>query len=111
MRNFFSNEGLPIRVSREKTGASGQVWTYFTYDRAGHVTSESEPTTSGTYDAVFNSTSLYHKRINFYDVAGNLISTVNRRGDTITMTYDRLNRLSQRNVPLTSVEAGLLPNS
>ncbi|HET7461048.1 MAG TPA: RHS repeat-associated core domain-containing protein [Longimicrobium sp.] len=64
------------------TDAKSQVYR-FTRNVLGWVVSETDPRNSSIADA--------------YDRAGNLTSTTNRRGQTVTLAYDSLNRLTTRN--------------
>lgn len=59
--------------------------TRWVYDRAGRVIKEI------AHDGMADST--------VYDPAGNPVRVITRRGDTLTMEYDALNRLKKRRIP------------
>jgi RHS repeat-associated protein len=89
VRSHYDAEGNRDSLSRSFTPlASGIVvpWvTSWQYDRANRPTRQTEPDQTSEQRTL--------------DAAGNLQSVLTRRGLTITMTYDSLNRLVTRTVP------------
>lgn len=88
VRTGYDREGRVTSVSRGSTPDSlaiGVVTTRWAYDRAGRVVTEYAP--DGARDSTV------------YDPAGNAVRVLTRRGDTLTMVYDALNRLTKRRVP------------
>src|SRR5262249_49512025 len=86
--NHWDREGRLFQVDRMATGSTGgpgSLTDSYVYDLAGRQTSETPPGGPAI--------------IKGYDEAGNLISVQNRRGQTVTMQYDKLNRLLTRNAP------------
>ena len=63
--------------------------TIYTYDRLGRVLARRPPSASSPAP----------RDSMVYDVAGNLVKTLTRRGDTLTATYDTRNRPVTRVVP------------
>lgn len=90
VRKYFGNESELIAVSRERS-ADTVHFTRYIYDHFGRVVT----------DSIVGHPAIYH----VYDKAGNLTSTTNRRGQTVTMTYDEMNRLTQKVVPQVIVAA------
>lgn len=82
--NTFDSLGHLRQVDRSPvTGAPGGVLsTQWTYDFAGRTVTEVAP--DGNTDSTF------------YDPAGNVTRSRDRRGLSVTMVYDRANRLRQR---------------
>ena len=95
VKNFFNVEGQLDSLQRWGNPSSpvptldtiGTITTRWRYDSAGRAIAEVAP------DLFVDSTR--------YDPAGNAIKVVPRRGlaDTITMVYDRMNRLVRRVTP------------
>ncbi len=88
VRNFYNVDGQLDSLQRWAEPDSADIDTVTTrwrYDLAGRTVAEISS------DLQRDSTR--------YDPAGNGIATVTRRGDTLTMSYDRLNRLRRRVVP------------
>lgn len=89
-RTTFDPEGNPLTVERWATPNPANINTLtntYTYDRANRQKARwvSGPTPSA--DSVA------------YDPAGNVVTSYTRRGHVITMQYDALGRLLNRNVP------------
>jgi RHS repeat-associated protein len=92
-RSFYNDEGQVNSLQRWSMPDTAQVGTIVTrwrYDLAGRRVAEEAPDHLPSAPRV-DSTS--------YDAAGNARLVITRRGDTISMVYDRLNRLRQRTVP------------
>ncbi|MGH2607479.1 MAG: RHS repeat-associated core domain-containing protein [Tepidiformaceae bacterium] len=88
VQNVYNDEGQLTRLERSSvpdSAAIGVLATTWRYDVAGRRVAEVAP------DGRTDSTG--------YDAAGNAIVVVTRRGPTLTMVYDRLNRLRRRTVP------------
>lgn len=88
VRNFFNPEGQLDSLKRWTEPDVADIDTITTrwhYDLAGRVIAEvsSDQRRDSTH----------------YDPAGNPDTVVTRRGDVITMVYDRLNRLRRRTIP------------
>ncbi|HXO83932.1 MAG TPA: RHS repeat-associated core domain-containing protein [Gemmatimonadales bacterium] len=84
----FDAEGNDTLLSRTPLGTPSSVGTITTrwhYDRANRRVAEIAP--DGKRDSTL------------YDPAGNAVAVFTRRGHTITMKYDTLNRLSWRVLP------------
>ena len=102
----YSTAGTAAQVQTDITDALGQTTTYFA-DSAGRLTRILSPTTAGvrmrtdyTYDASGNITSIAQDpagrnrvTILIYDGNGNLLSTRDPLGDTVTRTYSSTNKL------------------
>lgn len=85
VQSFYNVEGQLDSLQRSTIPDSASVGTITTrwhHDLAGRAVAEIAP------DLQRDSTR--------YDQAGNVTATVTRRGDTLTMVYDALNRLRQR---------------
>ncbi len=85
---YYNAEDLPDSVQRSvrpNWNSVNTLTTKWTYDAAGRRLKEIAP------DAAADST--------VYDPAGNAIQLITRRGHTITLSYDPLNRLTQRITP------------
>ena len=85
---FYNAEGLPDslqRWARPNWNAVNTLTTKWTYDPAGRRLKETAP------DGAADST--------VYDRAANPVKVVTRRGHTITLSHDILNRLVQRVTP------------
>jgi RHS repeat-associated protein len=84
VRQAYDSESHRLSLSRTVTpdGGIGAILTRWHYDAAGRVVAEIAP------DGYIDST--------LYDPAGNAVQTVTRRGDTLYMNYDPLNRLVKR---------------
>jgi len=89
VRKYFNAEGgldsLRRRARPNVAGLDTLMTTRYRYDGAGRRIAEVSP--DGKRDSTF------------YDPAGNAIVQVTRLGDTLRLTYDALNRLSQRVTP------------
>jgi YD repeat-containing protein len=88
VRTEYDLEGRPRFVSRwsdPDIARIDTITTEFTYDRAGRKLAEIAP--DGKADSTH------------YDAAGNPDTVWTRRGHTITMEYNSLNRLTRRVVP------------
>lgn len=88
VKNFYNSEGAVDslqRWSRPNTNGINTLTTKWTYDRAGRLVKETAP------DAAADST--------VFDPSGNPVQLLTRRGHTITLTHDALNRLKQRVTP------------
>jgi RHS repeat-associated protein len=87
VRNFYDPNGNLDSLQRISVPSRGidTLTTRWTNDFANRRTVETGP--DGRSD------------VTAYDPAGNAIQQTTRRGDVLTMTYDRLNRLVQRVVP------------
>ncbi|HSM16051.1 MAG TPA: RHS repeat-associated core domain-containing protein, partial [Gemmatimonadales bacterium] len=79
---------LNERAVTDTVKANG-LWVYTVYDRLGRVVTRQPSYVS----AVTPKDSLV------YDVAGNLVKTITRRGHTITTTYDSRNRATHTVIP------------
>jgi len=93
VRNFYNAEGQLDSLQRwaEPDAAGvGTITTRWRYDLAGRRVAEVAPDHSPSAPRVDSTR---------YDPAGNAIGVVTRRGHTLTMVYDRLNRLRRREVP------------
>ncbi|MGH7645053.1 MAG: RHS repeat-associated core domain-containing protein, partial [Gemmatimonadales bacterium] len=91
VRQTYDLEGNRLSLTREglpDTTHIGAITTQWRYDPAGRRVVEVAP------DGAVDST--------VYDPAGNARKLVTRRGDTLTMAYDALNRLIERMVPAVS---------
>lgn len=88
VRRFYNAEGGPDSLSRSSspdTNRIGVLTTRWSYDPAGRRVKEIAA------DGLADST--------VYDPAGNPVELHTRRGHSITMVYDALDRLSRRIVP------------
>ena len=88
VQNFYNPEGALdslTRASSPDPAGIGTIKTSWSYDLAGRRTTEVAP------DLASETTS--------YDRAGNAVSVLTRRGKTISMSYDAMNRLILRAVP------------
>lgn len=121
VRNRYDPEGNLERVDRWASPDSNRIDTITTrwrYDRAGRAVAELAPG-SGTftvpvvrnvcddpldvftcrteqYDSTYT---VEHKDSTEYDPAGNAVQRITRRGHTISMRHDALNRLTRRALP------------
>jgi RHS repeat-associated protein len=89
--NTFDGEGNPlsaVRLSSPDPTAIGTSTTRWHYDAAGRSVAEIAP--DGSVDSTL------------YDVGGNAIRVITRRGDTLNMQYDPLSHLISRVVPAVS---------
>jgi RHS repeat-associated protein len=96
--NYYDAESNRYQVQRIQSPDStflGTLTTQWTFDAANRPTVEIAP------DGHPDSTQ--------YDPAGNVVTTKTRNGDTLTMTYDRMNRLRQRVVPTRTYAARTAP--
>ncbi len=85
---YYNPEGLADSVRRwilPNLNSVNTLTTKWTYDPAGRRVKETAP------DGAADST--------VYDAAGNVVNSVTRRGHTIVLTYDNLNRLTRRTTP------------
>jgi RHS repeat-associated protein len=88
VQNFYNANGQPDslqRLTNPDPANVGTITTRWRYDLVGRVVAEVSP------DLQRDSTR--------YDPTGNAIAVVTRRGDTLTTSYDRLNRVRRRIVP------------
>ena len=86
VRKYFDEEGNVDSLTRQSsTGPLGVLATRWTYDLKNRQTSETGP--DGNTE------------LRIFDESGNMVSKTNRRGDVVTMRYDALNRLTERDVP------------
>ncbi|HEX2721765.1 MAG TPA: hypothetical protein VHM24_02525, partial [Gemmatimonadaceae bacterium] len=87
----WSNPDIPLTNGRTTT--IGQIITRWDYDLLHRKTREYAPdrTPGNPADNRFDESR--------YDLAGNVDTVITRRGDTLTMSYDALNRLRVRRVP------------
>jgi YD repeat-containing protein len=88
--NAYDDEGNLRRLERwsypDVAGSPiGRMISRWGYDRANRVVADTAPDTRVEMRA--------------YDRAGNVTTTVTRRGHSITMAYDALNRLTRRRTP------------
>jgi len=120
VRNFYGPAGVLDSVSRwsdPDPNRIGVVTNSWRYDAAGRRVAELAPG-SGTYtytitrrvcsgteaescETVEVDTTVIreHKDSTRYDAAGNVLEVVTRRGHSITLEYDALNRLTHRRLP------------
>lgn len=89
VRNFYNAESALDSLQRwsepDDSALVGTVTNRWRYDLAGRRVTEVAP------DLAKDST--------VYDPAGNPVTVVTRRGDTLRMSYDRMNRLKRRIIP------------
>lgn len=99
----WSDPDIPLTNGRTTT--IGQIVTRWDYDLLHRKTREYAPdgTPSDTADNPFDESR--------YDLAGNVDTVITRRGAMLTMSYDALNRLTVRRVPLSmySSRSGIIP--
>lgn len=88
VRNYYNAESAidsVIRTQSPNPTGLNPLRTSWTYDAAGRAIVEIAP--DGARDSTW------------YDHAGNVVKRRTRLGDTLSMTYDRMNRLLQRTIP------------
>jgi RHS repeat-associated protein len=90
----FDVAGAPktiLRTSLPDTNHIGSMRTDFVYDAAGRAIQKTQHW-GGSHDSTATDTT-------GFDANGNAVRTVTRRSDTITATFDALNRMVQRILP------------
>ncbi|HET7464334.1 MAG TPA: hypothetical protein VFJ82_23955, partial [Longimicrobium sp.] len=95
VRNVYDH-GLLVRTDRWSTPDSAHVDTLTTrwrYDPAGRKVAELAPTSPDSAE---------RRDSTVYDPAGNVVRTIDRLGQQVTMQYDELGRLVQRTLPATA---------
>ena len=88
VRQAFDAEGNRLSVARQSSspdGGIGVITTTWRYDLAGRTVAE--VASDGQKDSTL------------FDPAGNAVRVVTRRGHSVTMEYDALNRLLSRSLP------------
>ncbi|MGH7459981.1 MAG: RHS repeat-associated core domain-containing protein [Longimicrobiales bacterium] len=86
----FDKEGRLLRVARWGSSAGDTIVTGARHDWAGRTIAALAP------DATPANLSNNPKDSLFYDPAGNITTSIDRRNKSVTMTYDNLNRLRTR---------------
>lgn len=84
-RDAEGNDTTVIQQSVPDTGHVGTIVRRWTYDNLGRARVTTAP------DGQAETAS--------FDEAGNVLSLTTRRGDVLTMEYDRMNRLTKRRIP------------
>jgi len=87
----YDAEGNATSFVRRGVRVADSIMTRWTYDKANRKTTEVAP--DGAVDSIF------------YDKAGNVTSTKNRRAQTLTMSYDAANRLVSTIVPAVTYDS------
>ncbi|MBW3655445.1 MAG: phycobilisome rod-core linker polypeptide, partial [Gemmatimonadetes bacterium] len=98
VRNAYDAEGrleAVRRWSRPDVNAIDTIITRWRYDAAGRAVAEIAPGSGSTVE---------YSDSRAYDPAGNAVAVRTRRGHTIRMEYDALNRLVRRTIPEVSFD-------